>query len=131
MQANIKDALKVKKRLLKEVATQEAQTLCALPQKPKYHFLHRLDGIEPDFINTFLRGYSNLDTFLFITVGDESSGKGQLMCHGKKEVVAELGPVISEILSGKGNCSGTKYQGKVNDLGKLKECHEKIKQFFA
>lgn len=120
---------------MKEIATFEAEKLKSLPELPRWYSLHREDGIEPDFINAFLRSapaISDSTTGLalcFLTVGD-GTGKGHLVLQGQPDIISVLGPALCEILDGKGNGKGARFQAKVNNLKRLGECERKIKAYF-
>lgn len=108
-----------------------------MPVQPRWYSLHRSDGIEPDFINTFLKSAPTLSDsdkiglgLLFLTAGDESY-KGQLILQGRPEVIAALGFAICQLLEGKGNGKGTRFQGKVNNLKRIAECEKLIQKYFS
>lgn len=136
LQANQKSSRSAFVKCLKEIAVHEANKLKSLVEKPRWYSLHRNDGIEPDFINTFLKHApttSDSDdsdlALLFLTVGDDTN-KGQLVLQGRSEVISDLGPKICEILDGKGNGKGQRFQGKVNNLRRTDECEKIIVQYF-
>lgn len=103
---------------------------------PKWHAVNRNYGIEPDFINTFLQNVSSVITdgdglsLLMLTIGEENGGKGQLTLFGTEPLVKELGPKICEILDGKGNGKGQRFQAKVNNLKRLPECEKLLSAYF-
>lgn len=125
-------------KCLKEIAVFEAEKLKSMTPLPKWYAVSRNYGIEPDFINTFLQNAPTIATdgagdglsLLMLTVGDENGGNGQLMLFGVEEIVKELGPKICEILDGKGNGKGQRFQAKVNKLKRLPECEKLLKEFF-
>jgi len=129
LQQNVKGNRKYFQQLLKDFATAEAERLEDLPKKerPKYFALHRRDGIEVDFINTFLR-VAPEGIFYFLTVSEGvaagSSAKGHLVLRGDPEIVEKLGPQFMELLEGKGNGKEGSFQGKINNLAGLQDCHE-------
>lgn len=130
VQMNLKTLNKSFQKLLKDNAAMEAEKLNALPEKPKYFSLHRKDGIEPDFINAFLRSAPS-EIFYFLSVSD-NTGKGHVVLRGDPEVIAALSPVFLELLDGKGsNSKGNNLQAKVNNINKVKECEAKLKQHFS
>ncbi|XP_055913720.1 alanyl-tRNA editing protein Aarsd1-A [Eupeodes corollae] len=130
VQANLKTLNKSFQKLLKDNATMEAEKLNGLSEKPKYFSMHRKDGIEPDFINTFLRT-APTDIFYFLSVAD-NTGKGHVVLRGDPEVIAKLGPSFMELLDGKGsNSKGNNLQAKVNNVNKIKDCEAKLKQYFS
>lgn len=107
----------------------------ALAPVPKWYTLHRKDGIYPDFINAFLRN-STIDSdlnelsLLFLTVGEENSQRGHIVLYGNDKIVNDLGPKLCEILDGKGNSKGQRFQGKVNNLKGLPACEKIISKYF-
>ncbi|SPP86855.1 alanyl-tRNA editing protein Aarsd1-B [Drosophila guanche] len=135
LQQNVKGTRKAFLQLLKDFATAEAERLDDLSkaQRPKYFSLHRRDGIEVDFIHTFLR-HAPEDIFYFLTVSEGiaagSSAKGHLVLRGDPELVKELGPQFLELLEGKGNGKEGSFQGKINNLAKLPECIELLESHF-
>ncbi|EDX01281.1 alanyl-tRNA editing protein Aarsd1-A [Drosophila yakuba] len=135
LQQNVKGSRKYFQQLLKDYATAEAERLADLPKKdrPKYFSLHRRDGIEVDFINTFLR-LAPEGIFYFLTVSEGvsagSGAKGHLVLRGDAEIVGKLGPQFVEILEGKGNGNEGSFQGKINNLARLQDCQELLEAQF-
>ncbi|KAH8291695.1 hypothetical protein KR018_006053 [Drosophila ironensis] len=135
LQQNVKGSRKIFQQLLKDFATAEAERLEDLPknERPKYFALHRRDGIEVDFINTFLR-HAPEGIFYFLTISEGisagSSAKGQLVLRGDPELVQQLGPQFLELLEGKGNGKEGSFQGKINNLARLQECQELLEAHF-
>ncbi|KAH8238489.1 hypothetical protein KR032_007653 [Drosophila birchii] len=135
LQQNVKSTRKSFQQLLKDFATAEAERLEDLPKKerPKYFCLHRRDGIEVDFINTFLR-LAPEEIFYFLTVSEGvsagSSAKGHMVLRGDPEIVQELGPQLLDLLEGKGNGKEGSFQGKINNLAKLQDCQELLEAHF-
>ncbi|XP_043658621.1 alanyl-tRNA editing protein Aarsd1-A [Drosophila teissieri] len=135
LQQNVKGSRKYFQQLLKDYATAEAERLGDLPKKdrPKYFSLHRRDGIEVDFINTFLRlAPEGIIYFLTVSEGVSagSSAKGHLVLRGDAEIVGKLGPQFVEILEGKGNGNEGSFQGKINNLARLQDCQELLEAHF-
>jgi misacylated tRNA(Ala) deacylase len=52
------------------------------------------------------------------------------MLQGPNEAIAALGQKMCGILDGKGNGKNNKFQAKVNNLKKVKECEHLIKDYF-
>jgi len=136
LQASQKAGQRALLKCLKEIATFEGEKLKALAELPRWYSLHRSDGIESEFINTFLKSapaISESDStglaLLFLTTGDDTH-KGQLVLQGRPEVIAALGPVICQTLDGKGNGKGARFQGKVNNLKRIPECEKAIEEYF-
>uniref|UniRef100_A0A034WQ83 Alanyl-tRNA editing protein Aarsd1-A n=1 Tax=Bactrocera dorsalis TaxID=27457 RepID=A0A034WQ83_BACDO len=132
LQLNLKSSLKAFQKLLKDVAISEAERLENTPQPyPKYYCLHRKDGIEPDFINTFLRNAPE-GIFYFLTVSENSTnnGKGLMVLRGNEEEVKTFGEVFMELLQGKGNGRESNFQGKFNNGSKIPECNAILEKHF-
>ncbi|XP_017112378.1 alanyl-tRNA editing protein Aarsd1-A [Drosophila elegans] len=136
LQQNVKGSRKYFVQLLKDFATAEAERLEDLPKKerPKYFALHRRDGIEVDFINTFLRLAPAEGILYFLTVSEGvaagSSAKGHLVLRGDPELVEKLGPQFVELLEGKGNGKEGSFQGKINNLARLQDCQDLLEAHF-
>lgn len=130
LQANQKSSLKLLKTLAKDLAVFEAQKFTQSPEK-RYYFVHRHDGIDPEFQNNFLRQITDAkDTVLFITLGDDTN-KGSFLLQGPPEVLKDLTDQICSKLDAKGNGKGNRFQGKVNNLKGVKDCDKLIVQYFT
>ncbi|XP_058812885.1 alanyl-tRNA editing protein Aarsd1-A [Topomyia yanbarensis] len=129
LQTTVKAAQKTSKKLTAELALLEAEKVNSAEPKPRFYAIHRLDGTDSDFINTFLRNIKLVDCFLFLTTGDES-GKGQLLLQGKPEDIVQLGGDICKLLDGKGAGKGTRFNAKVNKLKAIDQCQKLIEQHF-
>jgi len=71
-------------------------------------------------------------TFFFVTISDAIDSKsGSMILQGAADDVAALGDKICQLLSGKGNGKGNRYQAKVTQLNKIKDCEVLIKNHFA
>ncbi|XP_017869358.1 PREDICTED: alanyl-tRNA editing protein Aarsd1-B [Drosophila arizonae] len=132
---NIKSTRKAFQQLLKDFANAEAERLENLPKaaRPKYFSLHRRDGIEVDFINTFLRNAPE-EIFYFLTVSEGvssgSSAKGHMVLRGQPSLVEQFGPQFMDLLEGKGNGKENNYQGKITNLAKLQDCNALLEAYF-
>lgn len=135
LQQNVKTTRKSFQQLLKDFANAEAERLENIPKKerPKFFALHRRDGIEVDFINTFLRNAPE-DILYFLTVSEGvaagSSAKGHMVLRGDPALVQEFGPQFLELLEGKGNGKENNFQGKINNLANLQECTALLEAHF-
>lgn len=129
----MKSAQKTVQKLSKEVAIKVAEDWNADTNREKFFSLHRNDGVDIDFANTFLRTVkSDKSHFFFITVADGIDSKsGSLIIQGEPEDVKALAEPICQLLGGKGNGKNNRYQGKVLQLNKLKDCEGLIKNHFA
>lgn len=129
IQDNFKAVKKSFEKMMKDIAIFEAKKFSLNDPLPKYFCLHRQDGIDSDFINTFLRNVPTEDVFYFLTVGD-GTGKGCMVLRGKEEDLEKFGDMFADILNGKGNRKNNLYQAKVNKLNKLSDCDAKLKEYF-
>ncbi|KAL7745293.1 hypothetical protein ACLKA6_015318 [Drosophila palustris] len=135
LQQNVKSTRKSFQQLLKDFATAEAERLEDLSKslRPKYFALHRRDGIEVDFINTFLR-HAPEEIFYFLTVSEGvsagSAARGHMVLRGDPALIQELGPKFLELLEGKGNGKENNFQGKINNLANLQECTALLEAHF-
>lgn len=135
LQQNVKTTRKSFQQLLKDFANAEAERLENIPKeaRPKFFALHRRDGIEVDFINTFLRNAPE-DILYFVTVSEGvaagSSAKGHMVLRGDPLLVQEFGPKFLELLEGKGNGKENNFQGKINNLASLQECTALLEAHF-
>lgn len=127
---NLKTTQRTFTKVIKELAVYEADKVKQLPDPPKYYCLHRTDGIDSDFFSVFIRQLGNKEMFLFLTSGDDTSTKGQMLCQGKVEDVDKLGRTLCELLDGKGNGKNGRFQGKVNNLKKLDDCRKIVSEYF-
>lgn len=130
VQASVKNFQKVCKKFTSELALVEAAKVNALTPKPRFYSLHRLDGMDSDFIGAFLRNVSMPECFFFLTNGDETR-KGQMILQGKTEDIAKIGDAICKALDGKGSGKGTRYNAKVNNLKAIPECERIIAEHFG
>lgn len=133
LQTSQKSSMKTIQRLSRELAIKEAEELNASSDPGDFYSLHRNDGVDIDFVNTFLRSIKIKKLiFFFITIADGIDSKsGSLIIQGSPEDVAKLGDEICKILDGKGNGKGNRYQAKVTKLNKIKDCETLIKNHFV
>lgn len=116
----------------KELATSLAVKLNEMDPTPDYYFLHRSDGVDVNFFNTFSRAVkTKKSVFLFITISDAIDSKsGTLILMGNPEDVDVLANEIIINLEGKGNCKNGRFQGKAMNFKKIKECEKLIQKHF-
>jgi len=129
MQNNLKTTKKAYQKILKDLAMTEADHV---PRPlPKYYSLHRKDGMEPDFINTFLRNAPE-KVFYFLTASEnlQIGAKGFMQLKGKRADIEILGPKFMVYLDGKGTSFGDTYQGKFNDMKGIPDCEAFLKDHF-
>ncbi|KAL7011821.1 hypothetical protein ACKWTF_014474 [Chironomus riparius] len=132
LQTTAKYSQKTIQKLSRELAAILAQQVNDQPNPKPYYFLHRSDGVEIDFANTFLRNAKpKSQIFFFITITDGIDSKsGSLVLQGSPEDVDALGGEITKILDGKGNGKNGRFNAKVTKLNKLKECEAFVKKYF-
>lgn len=130
MLTTIKNSQKVCKKFTNELALVEVAKVNALNPKPRFFSVHRLDGMDSDFIGTFLRNVNMSECFFFLTNGDETR-KGQMVLQGKPDDIAKIGDAICKALDGKGSGKGTRYNAKVNNLKAIPECEQILTEHFG
>ena len=120
-------------KLSKEVATKVGEEWNADTNRKEFFSLHKNDGVDIDFANTFLRTVkADKKDFFFITIADGIDSKsGSLIIQGDPEDVKALADPICQLLAGKGNGKNNRYQGKVTQLGKIKDCEVLMKNHFT
>lgn len=130
---SLKASQKTVQKLSSEVATKLAEDLNTDSNHAEFFSLHKNDGVAVDFANTFLRTVKTAKTiFFFITIADGIDSKsGSLIIQGNPDDVSVLADPICQLLGGKGNGKGNRYQAKVTQLGKVKECENLIKNHFT
>ncbi|XP_037937412.1 alanyl-tRNA editing protein Aarsd1-B-like [Teleopsis dalmanni] len=130
LQKNIQSTTKSLQKILKDLAISEAEKLETLKPRPQFYCLHRRDGIEPDFINTFLNNAPK-DIFYFLIVSENvpCGGKGHMVLRGDPAVIQKFGAMFLSILEGKGYGKHNHFQGKVN-VSKVPECVALLEEHF-
>lgn len=131
LQTTVKSVQRTSKKLTTELALLEAEKLNSTDPKPAFYSVHRSDGPDSDFINSFLRHVKLPECFLFLTNGDDGGKAGQMVLQGCPEDIAKLGDPICKLLDGKGNGKGSRYNAKVNQLKAVEQCHELIEKHFG
>lgn len=133
LQTSLKSSQKTVQKLSDEIAVKCAEELNANQNgERKFFSLHRKDGVSIDFANTFLRTAKvDKDFFLFITIADGIDSKtGSLVMQGDPKDIAALADPVCKVLGGKGNGKNNRYQAKVTQLNKIKECETLIEEHF-
>jgi misacylated tRNA(Ala) deacylase len=132
LQATIKSNQKTIQRLSKEAATTLATKLNNEDDPKAFYFLHRNDGVDMDFINTFLKqAKPKKPVFFFITYSDAIDSKsGSLILQGSVEDVDSMSGEITSMLEGKGNGKNGRFQSKVTNLKKIKDCEKFVQKYF-
>lgn len=132
LQTTVKSSQKTVQRLSKEIATDLAQKLNDADPSPDYFFMHRTDGVDMDFFNSFQRALkTKKPIFFFITLSDAIDSKsGSLILMGNLDDVDALASEIITSLEGKGNCKNGRFQGKAMNFKKIKDCEKLIQKHF-
>lgn len=126
---SVKLSNKYLQTVLRDIAVLEANTLKSKEPKPKFYSLHRKEA-EMDFINAFIKAVGDLSILLFVTIGDEKE-VGHAVLYGDEKLIAEFGPKISELLSGKGNGKGNRYQARVANMSNRSKVISLIEEAFG
>lgn len=134
LQSNQKSNQRNLQKCIKEIAKFECDRLKSSEMLPKWICVTRNYGNESDFINSFLQNAPEVSEeglqLMLITAGEDNSSKGQMTLFGIEAIVQETGPKICEILDGKGNGKGKRFQGKINNLKRLPECEKFLNEYF-
>lgn len=132
IQLTQKSSQKTVQKLSKELATKVAEELNANPNPGDFYSLHRNDGVDVDFASTFLRTVKVTKViFFFITIADAIDSKsGSLIIQGSSDDIAAIADEICGLLGGKGNGKNNRYQAKVTQLNKIKDCEVLMKKHF-
>lgn len=132
LQNSLKASQKTVQKLSKEVATKMAEELNASESSVDFYSLHKNDGVDIDFANTFLRTVKvDKNVFFFITIASIDLKSGSLIIQGNPDDIKILAEPICKLLGGKGNGKNNRYQAKVTQLNKIKDCEVLIKNHFA
>ncbi|XP_071451922.1 alanyl-tRNA editing protein Aarsd1-B [Hetaerina americana] len=129
LQKSFKQCSKNLQTVLRNVAVMEAEKFKMLDPKPKFYSLHRKEA-EPDFMSVFLSEVGKQDVLFFLTTGDPT-GSGNMILYGEPKLVEKLGPIVCEILGGKGAGKGQRFQAKVSNLKKRPDAEAAIEKFLA
>lgn len=133
LQTSLKSSQKTAQKLARELAVKAAEEFNAKSSPEAFYSLHNKDGVDIDFANTFFRTVkADKTTFFFVTIADAIDSKnGSLIIQGDPEDIAALADPICKILNGKGNGKNNRYNAKVAQLNKIKDCEVFIKNHFA
>ncbi|XP_046397020.1 alanyl-tRNA editing protein Aarsd1-B [Ischnura elegans] len=129
LQKSYKQCSKNLQSVLRNVAVMEAEKFKVLEPKPKFYSLHRKEA-EPDFMSVFLTEVGSQDTLFFLSVGDPN-GSGNMILFGDSKILEKLGPIVCEILGGKGAGKGQRFQAKVSNLKRRPDAEAAIEQFLT
>uniref|UniRef100_A0A023F7Z2 Putative metal-dependent hydrolase n=1 Tax=Triatoma infestans TaxID=30076 RepID=A0A023F7Z2_TRIIF len=124
LQKTMKLTNKKSDQMMKDLIVLQVKSLKSLIPYPKVFTIHRADA-EIDYINTFIKELNDLNILILFTIGDK---EGYMVLHGPEEKVTAFGPKLAEILDGKGNGKGNRYQAKVKNLKNLNHAELLIKE---
>lgn len=132
-QEKLRQAQRTVKRLQKELAVAEASQVDA--GTARWHFVHRRDGVADGaaYVQAVLAAVRRKGVLVVGTAGEEANwaqAGGKLMVQGEATDVERLGPVLCEMLGGKGAGKNGRYQAKVSGFGRLGECEAKVVEYF-
>ncbi|XP_077993636.1 alanyl-tRNA editing protein Aarsd1-B-like [Glandiceps talaboti] len=126
IQKSVREALKSKTVLLREVAKYEAEKYKNNPNREDILSIHRKDG-DNEYMNIIANDVGQENGVVFATVGNDK-GAGLFVLSGPADLISEVAPKVAEILDGKGAGKNGKYQGKANKLSKKKEAEALLKK---
>ncbi|CAB0009555.1 unnamed protein product [Nesidiocoris tenuis] len=102
--------------VLKDGASLEIAKLKASNPKPTFFFHHRKEA-EMDYVNYFIKELNDPAILLLLVVGD--GPECHVVLNGPPDLVQNLGPSVAEILDGKGNGKGGRFQAKCKAMKSL------------
>ncbi|TRY93948.1 hypothetical protein DNTS_022025 [Danionella cerebrum] len=126
LQKTVKRLQKSNLMILREMAVLIAQSFKNRPDREPFFSLHNKDG-DNEFMNIVANEIGFQDTLIFLTVGEEK-GAGMFLIAGPENIIAEVGPLVAELLQGKGAGKSGRYQGKANSLVKRVEAVALLKE---
>jgi len=82
-----------------------------------------------DYINVFVNELKEhtKDCVVMVSAGETKTG-GMFVINGPENIVAAIGPKISEMLEGKGGGKKNRYQGKANSFKKLPDVRKLVEE---
>ncbi|XP_026865192.1 alanyl-tRNA editing protein Aarsd1 isoform X2 [Electrophorus electricus] len=126
IQKTMKRLQKSNLTILRNMAVLIAQNFKSQPDRGSFFSLHNKDG-DNEFMNIIANEIGFQDTVIFLTVGEEK-GAGLFLIAGPEDIIAALGPQVSELLQGKGSGKGGRFQGKANSLAKRAEAEALVQE---
>jgi misacylated tRNA(Ala) deacylase len=132
MKSALQSSQKTVARVSKELAVIEAGKVGEISNRD-YYFLHRADGLDQTFVQLFWKNLKlkNKSMFIFVSLCDSvDSQTGNISMQGDPKDITELKDKVCEILNGKGNGKGERFQAKVSNLNKLKEVEKLVGNYF-
>uniref|UniRef100_A0A069DTC8 Alanyl-transfer RNA synthetases family profile domain-containing protein n=1 Tax=Panstrongylus megistus TaxID=65343 RepID=A0A069DTC8_9HEMI len=124
LQKSVKLTNKKLDQTMKDLIALQVKYLKSMIPYPKVYTIHRADA-EIDYINMFIKELNDLNILILFTIGDK---EGYMVLHGPEDKITEFGPKLAEILDGKGNGKGNKYQARVKNLKNLNQAELLIKE---
>uniref|UniRef100_A0A224XPM8 Alanyl-transfer RNA synthetases family profile domain-containing protein n=1 Tax=Panstrongylus lignarius TaxID=156445 RepID=A0A224XPM8_9HEMI len=124
LQKSVKLMNKKLDQTMKDLIALQVKNLKSMIPYPKVYTIHRADA-EIDYINMFIKELNNLNILILFTIGDK---EGYMVLHGPEDKITEFGPKLAEILDGKGNGKGNRYQARVKNLKNLNQAELLIKE---
>uniref|UniRef100_A0A8D3CHW1 Threonyl/alanyl tRNA synthetase SAD domain-containing protein n=1 Tax=Scophthalmus maximus TaxID=52904 RepID=A0A8D3CHW1_SCOMX len=112
--------------LLRDMAVLIAQTFKNDPQRGNFFSFHKKEG-DNEFMSIIANEINTEETLVFLTVGEEK-GPGLFLLAGPSGPVTEMGPLMLEMLQGKGAGKNGRFQGKANSLARRGEVEAFLQQ---
>lgn len=124
LQKSVKLTNKKLDQMMKDLVVLQVKYLKSMIPYPKVYTIHRSDA-EIDYINMFIKELNDLNILILFTIGDK---EGYMVLHGPEDKITEFGPKLAEILDGKGNGKGNRYQARIKNLKNLNQAELLIKK---
>lgn len=132
IKTNLQATQKTVSRVSKEMAATEAARVSNIEDQD-YCIIHRADGLDATFTQIFLKSLKlkNKKMMVIVVLNDSvDSATGNITVQGDSADLEKLKDKICEILNGKGNGKGEKFQAKVGNLNKMKEVTKLVDAYF-
>uniref|UniRef100_A0A8D3BSM9 Threonyl/alanyl tRNA synthetase SAD domain-containing protein n=1 Tax=Scophthalmus maximus TaxID=52904 RepID=A0A8D3BSM9_SCOMX len=126
LQKSVKLLQKTNLTLLRDMAVLIAQTFKNDPQRGNFFSFHKKEG-DNEFMSIIANEINTEETLVFLTVGEEK-GPGLFLLAGPSGPVTEMGPLMLEMLQGKGAGKNGRFQGKANSLARRGEVEAFLQQ---
>uniref|UniRef100_A0A8D3E0C4 Threonyl/alanyl tRNA synthetase SAD domain-containing protein n=1 Tax=Scophthalmus maximus TaxID=52904 RepID=A0A8D3E0C4_SCOMX len=107
-------------------AVDKLQKSVKLLQKKHVFSFYRKEG-DNEFMSIIANEINTEETLVFLTVGEEK-GPGLFLLAGPSGPVTEMGPLMLEMLQGKGAGKNGRFQGKANSLARRGEVEAFLQQ---
>ncbi|KAM6951870.1 alanyl-tRNA editing protein Aarsd1 [Aplochiton taeniatus] len=126
LQKSVKLLHKANLGLLRDMAVLISENFKRNPQRGNFFSLHKKEG-DNEFMNIIANEIGTEDTLVFLSVGEEK-GPGLFLLAGPCGLVTEMGPLVLELLQGKGAGKNGRFQGKANNLNRRAEVEALLQQ---